>query len=308
MTKLNRMLVVAPERWDEACFAVPAVRALVASGLGVGVICVDGQADFWRTVDGIAVVDFQGGTDLSAWDAALAWEYGPMAKAIRKAGVARRIAPMGDRKLAKWATDPSEAKVHVLEHRVRYFLATVEALGVATREAVFFAPVNAPQPTEQSAVLLCPDSDFGPSHEWPLERWVDLARWLADDRGHTVTVVELAGGRELGAQLAERLGSAIKVLSVSSITEAMPHLATRRLVVSADGSLHHVAAYLGATCVVLFGPNDPAWRRPLGKHHVVVKHHVECAPCLMAKCPLDHRCMSRLEVDEVKDAVSRLLG
>ena len=32
-------MVAAPERWDETCFAVPAVRALVASGLGVGILC-----------------------------------------------------------------------------------------------------------------------------------------------------------------------------------------------------------------------------------------------------------------------------
>lgn len=308
MTKSNRMLVAAPERWDEACFAAPAVRALVASGLQVGVICGETQVDFWRTLKEIVVMNLQENHDLSDWNAALAWEYGPIAKTILKAGVARRIAPTGDRKLTKWATDPAEVAVHVLEHRVQYFLATVEGLGVATHEAEFFAAANAREEQNANAMLLCPDSDFGPSHEWPLERWIELARWLAGECSTKVAIADLAGTRGLGAHLAEILGDQAEAIQVTSIAEAMPHLARYPIFISADGSLPHLAAHLGTTCGVLFGPNDPAWRRPLGKHHVMISHHTECAPCLMAKCPLDHRCMLRLEVETVKVAISRLLS
>ena len=52
------MLVAAPERWDEACFAVPAVRAVLASGLSVGVICREEQEEFWHTLPGLEVVGF----------------------------------------------------------------------------------------------------------------------------------------------------------------------------------------------------------------------------------------------------------
>jgi heptosyltransferase-2 len=308
MSQMNRMLVAAPERWDEACFAVPAVRALVASGLQVGVVCGASQVDFWRTLVGIEVVDFSKNPDLSTWDAAMAWEFGAIAKAIRKAGVVRRIAPTMDRKLMKWATSPLELQVHVLEHRVRYYLATLEALGVATREAAFFAAADAGAAREERQVFICPDSDFGPSHEWPLERWLELVRWLREDCGMQVTLGECAGGRGLATQLATALGDGAEVLRYTSLPESMPDLRKHRVVLSADGSLPHLAAHLGATCVVLFGPNDPAWRRPLGKHHVVVGHHVECAPCLMAKCPLDHRCMERLEVAKVMDAIRPLLS
>jgi len=303
MTKTNRMLVSAPVRWDESCFAVPAVRALVASGLQVGVVCGVEQSDFWRTIEGIEVIVFEKSTDLSTWNAALAWEYGPLAKAIRKAGAARRIAPTGDRKLTKWATDPAEISLHVLEHRVRYFLATVEALGIATAEPAFFTPANAGAEPYGNAALLCPDSDFGPNHEWPLAHWEEFAQWLSGEYGMKIAVADMAGGRGLGAGLAKALGDEVAAISLGSIPEAMPYLPRHRLVISVDGSLPHLAAHLGATCAVLFGPNDPVWRRPLGKHHAIINHHTECAPCLMSKCPLDHRCMLRLEVDAVKTAV-----
>jgi ADP-heptose:LPS heptosyltransferase len=299
MTTANRMLVAAPERWDEACFAVPAVRALAAAGMEVGVLCVAGQVDFWRTLEGIEVKVFDGKPDVSSWDTVLAWEVGAMAKALRKAGAARRIAPAGDKALEKWATDPVKAKVRVLEHRVRYFLATVEALGVATREARLFAAAEMIMNEPEDVVLLCPDSDFGPSHEWPLERWVELAHRLREDHGQVIEVASVRGDR----RFEKAIGGAVPFVDATVLAPLLRRFGGYRLVVAADGSLPHVAAHAGATCVVLFGPNDPGWRRPLGKRHTVVKHHVECAPCLMPKCRLDMRCQQRLEVDVVLKAI-----
>jgi ADP-heptose:LPS heptosyltransferase len=79
-------------------------------------------------------------------------------------------------------------------------------------------------------------------------------------------------------------------------------------VIAADGSLPHLAAHAGATCVTLFGPNDPVWKRPLGKRHAVVRRHVECAPCLLGKCPLDGRCQRELEADRVWAAIEAITG
>ena len=307
MTKPIRMLVAAPERWDEACFAVPAVRALGASGMRVGVVCAHGREDFWRALAEVEVVISPENTDLSAWEAALAWEYGPVVKAMRAAGVPRRIAPDGDRKLAKWATHRVALDVDVREHRVRHYLATVEALGVGTRETVFFEGADVGGVRMEGAVLLCPDSDFGVSHEWPLGRWVELGRVLRDAHGVRVAVAMIEGGRGMAAGLVDGLGDGVETLDATDLAGALAGISGYPLVVAADGSLPHVAGFAGATCVVLFGPNDASWRRPLGKHHEVVSEHVECAPCLMAKCPLDLRCQERLDVARVVAAVLKKL-
>ena len=301
------MLVVAPERWDDACFAVPAVRALVGAGLSVGVLCAADRVDFWNRVDGIDVLDLQAQPDPGKWDAAIAWDYGPAAKAVKAARVQRRIAPDGEKRLGRWATHPVELRVHVLEHRVRHYLATVEALGVVTRDAAYFAAADAEGGCGQEAVLMCPDSDFGANHEWPLGRWVELGRVLREDRGMRLAVAKSGRGRGLGAELAERLGDGVATLDVTDLAGSLGAFAGGAYVVAADGSLPHVAGFAGATCVVLFGPNDSAWRRPLGKHHAVVCEHVECAPCFMAKCPLDLRCQERLGVARVAAAVVKTL-
>ncbi|HEX7260275.1 MAG TPA: glycosyltransferase family 9 protein, partial [Luteolibacter sp.] len=217
------------------------------------------------------------------------------------AGIPRRLGPDG-RKLKKLLTHPLGFSVGPLEHRVRFYLAAVEELGIETGRAEFFAPMTTGSETTRGTVLLCPESDFGSSHEWPIERWVDIAGKLLE-MGRRLVVAGLEGDRGAGKFLAEKLGEDAMFLQVSPWAEALRELAGYELVVSADGSLPHLAAHAGATCVTLFGPNDPAWKRPLGRRHAVVKRHVECAPCLMRKCPLDLRCQNELETERVWDAI-----
>lgn len=307
------MLVAAPERWDEACFAVPALRAMVASGLGVGVLCGEGQREFWETIEDLVVIPFPPKAKAKAvageirgnWQAALAWEFGFAAEVFKIAGIPRRLG-QEERKLKKLLTHPLAFSVGPLEHRVRYYLSAVEALGIETAKLEFFAAAAMGIEPVAGAVLLCPGSDFGPSHEWPIARWVEIGQTLIES-GHRITVASVDGGRGLGKILAGNLGEGVEFFHAAPLAGALPLLAVHQLVIAADGSLPHLAAHAGSTCVVLFGPNDPAWKRPLGKRHGIVRRHVECAPCLLPKCPLDMRCQNELETDRVWQAVQEKL-
>lgn len=299
------MLLGMPERWDEACFAVPAVRALVKSGLAGGVVCAEQQADFWKTVTDLPQFTFTPKTSAGAlaaklgscWEASVAWEPGVAAKSFQKARIARRLGP-NLAKLTKLLTHPLEASEGATEHRVRLYIKTSEQIGVPVDRPEYFVAAPLGIPASPSTVLLCPGSDFGASHEWSLDRWQELAEALIE-RGKRVTVAGVVGGRGLGKILAARLGNEVEFFHAAPLAAALPLLAVHQLVIAADGSLPHLAAHAGSTCLTLFGPNDAAWKRPLGKRHVVVKRHVECAPCLSAKCLMDGRCQSELDVARV---------
>lgn len=306
------MLVAAPERWDEACFMVPALRALMGSGLKVGVICAAEQCEFWQTLPGLEVIERPRKVrDLvpviaGKWQAALVWQEGFLADAVKLAGVPRRLGP-GLPKLAKQLTHPLGFAENPLDHRVRFYLSALEEMGISTTHADFFAPADIGIEPEAGAVLLSPESDFGASHEWLLDGWLEIGRRLMD-AGRRVTVAGMGPRRKsLAETLAGELGGGVEFFRAAPLVGTLPLLAVHRLVVVADGSLPHLAAHVGATCITLFGPNDPLWKRPLGKRHAVVKRHVECAPCLLEKCPLDLRCQRELEVDRVWAAVSAKL-
>ncbi len=311
------MLIAVPGRWDEACFAVPAVRAMMETGIGVGVLCGAGQQAFWETLQGLAVIGLPPRTKprvLAAglagkWQAAMIWEPGVAAEVCVRAKIPRRIGP-NEKPLKKFLTHPvpQAAAGRPLEHRVRHYLEVVAALGLETERAGLFAPVDLKlRDPAGPALLLCPDSDFGRSHEWPLERWVEVGQALIDD-GQTVAIAGLQAGGLPGGKLLDRLGGGLPYHPLGPLADALPVLAAHALVVAADGSLPHLAAHVGCTCVTLFGPNDPAWKRPLGRCHATVRRHVPCAPCFLPKCPLDARCQNELTTERVLAAIRERLA
>jgi ADP-heptose:LPS heptosyltransferase len=285
----------------------------MGAGMATGVLCTTEQRDFWHNVEGLKVVDFPQITKAKviaagiagSWRSSLAWETGTAAEAFKIAGIPSRLGVDG-RKLNKLLTRPLMVPVEPLAHRVRFYLELVEEFGVRTDRAEFFAPADLGIEPVKSAVLLCPGSDFGANHEWELENWLEIGRRLLA-KGRRVTVCSVDGGRDLGRQLAEQLGGDVEFFHATPLAGALPLLAVHALVVAADGSLPHLSAYAGTTCVTLFGPNDPAWKRPLGRRHAVVRRHVECAPCLLEKCPMDLRCQRELELERVWQAVEEKL-
>lgn len=311
MSSGKGMLVALPERWDEACFAVPAVRALVRSGLIGALVCDDEQESFWKTVCNLPCFTFSHKTSAgqlakllgNGWEASLVWEEGLAAKAFVKAKIPRRLGPASDLKLKKLLTHPLNAREAPTEHRVRLYLNTAAEMSVSVNQPEFFVPASLGIPAKPKTVLLCPGSDFGISHEWPLDRWQMLAEALLE-KGKHLTVAGSVGARDLGKILAARLGGDAEFFHASPLGAAIPTLATFQIIIAADGSLPHIAAYTGGTCITLFGPNDPNWKRPLGKQHAVVRHHVECAPCLSPKCRMDNRCQNELEVSKILDLCS----
>jgi ADP-heptose:LPS heptosyltransferase len=314
------LLVAAPLEWRDACFSVPAVRAIrhARPQATLGVLCCEEQVPLWESVTVDKVLAYPARSkpraiaevlreDEHRWDTVVLWEAGSVAEACQRAGVAERCGrPV--KGLARRLTRELEVVEGVgpVEHRVRHFLEIVQALGVEAYLPRNFETSSLAVARDGRAVVVAPGSDFGPSHEWELEGWIETARAALRFGVRRITVAAVAGGTGLARSVFERLGAeGAQWQEFVSPGEALPVLAAHGLFVGADGSLAHLAAHAGTRCVTLFGPDDPAWRRPLGRHNLVVRRHVECAPCLLGKCPLDRRCQRELTAHEVIDAIRR---
>jgi heptosyltransferase-2 len=65
----------------------------------------------------------------------------------------------------------------------------------------------------------------------------------------------------------------------------------------------HLASAVGRPVVAIFGPTNEQATRPAGDHDLITEP-VFCRPCMMRDCPIDHRCMTRITVARVFDAMS----
>ena len=112
----------------------------------------------------------------------------------------------------------------------------------------------------------------------------------------------------VGEQIATALGdSCINRIGQTTLDQLIDELRQCHLLLTNDTGTMHLAALLGVSTVAIFGSTEPRLTGPLGDRHIVLRHHVECSPCFLRKCPIDFRCMKAVSVQEVVDAVMSIL-
>lgn len=300
------MLVAAPVSWRDACFSLPAVRALAAAGIPVSILCPDTQLIFWKAAGFDALTAYPAGASARAIASlinhtprALLWEAGTAADACAKANVTERIG-LPAPKLVKRLTRKLERPIKPgpPEHAVTRFLDVARLLGVDPMKAEYFAPI--PCELRNNALLIVPESDDTSNYEWPADRWDGLVTRLKDS-GKILTI-GLLRKNSLAQGIADRTET--ETVTLDAFDPAT--FSGYANLLGADGSIPHLAAAFGTTCAVLFGPADPDLTRPLGKQHLIIRKKVECSPCFLAKCPIDLRCQNDLGVDRVFDRLMAL--
>jgi len=151
-----------------------------------------------------------------------------------------------------------------------------------------------------------PGSTYGSAKRWSSDRFAEVARRLVRrleqaESAHVAVVILGAKGEEsLGKDIATQFGGRSVVLSgATTIRELMAVVKRCRLLMTNDTGPMHIAAAFGVPVVAVFGPTDWRTTSPYGQERSIVREAVDCAPCLLRECPIDHRCMTRVSVEKV---------
>jgi heptosyltransferase-2 len=152
-------------------------------------------------------------------------------------------------------------------------------------------------------------SAFGSAKQWIPERFAAVAELARKRFGAKIAVVGSEAERPLGETIASSLGAPARVLcGETTLPELIGVLSQLRLLVTNDSGPMHLASAQGVPVVAIFGSTD--WREtaPVGSPHRIVREDVECAPCKLRECPIDHRCMTLVSADRVMRAVEEVLA
>lgn len=213
---------------------------------------------------------------------------------------------------------PAAPRRDAIEHHVHYYLGLLRPLGAKR-------PVSAPRLflSEQEGdaaerrlteaglgpgeglLGLNPGSTYGGAKRWLPERFADTADRLAASHGLRTVIVGAPGEESLGRAIAEAMRTKAIVMSGrTSIRELMAIISRCRAFVTNDTGPMHIAAAFGVPVVSVFGPTDARSTAPFGSDHRIVREPVDCAPCLLRECPIDHRCMTGVSVDRVYEVAA----
>ncbi len=157
-----------------------------------------------------------------------------------------------------------------------------------------------------------PGAAFGTAKRWYPDRFAEAAVRLARQQGAAVAVFGSTGERELCDGVTSAIGSqGIRVhdfAGETTLSEFIDLAAACRLYLTNDSGAMHIASALGVPTVAVFGATDHIATGPTGAHSAIVRQEVECSPCKLRECPIDHRCMTRVTVAQVVEAAGRLPG
>jgi heptosyltransferase-2 len=131
-------------------------------------------------------------------------------------------------------------------------------------------------------------------------------------RAHAASVALFGAAAE--RPLCESLAGAIRSDGVTvrnfagetTLRQFIDLAAACRLFLSNDSGAMHIASAVGVPTVTVFGATDDTTTGPTGAWAHIVREHVECSPCLLRACPIDHRCMTRVTTGRVAEVALRL--
>jgi heptosyltransferase-2 len=152
-------------------------------------------------------------------------------------------------------------------------------------------------------VGVSPGAAYGDAKRWLPERFAETAVRVARAHGASVALFGAAAERAL----CESLAGAIRTDGIpvrnfageTTLRQFIDLAAACSLFLTNDSGAMHIASALGVPTVTVFGATDDTTTGPTGARARVVREQVECSPCLLRDCPIDHRCMTRVTTGQV---------
>lgn len=167
---------------------------------------------------------------------------------------------------------------------------------------------------------LNPGAQYGPAKRWPVERFIAAAveierktrcRWLIFGGSADQEIAEEIS-RRIGQMLAEttHFGTEfvppVNLAGRTDLRDLCALFKLCRVVLTNDSGPMHLAAAVGTPVVVPFGSTSPELTgpgMPGEPRHKLLRVPVPCSPCFRRTCPIDLRCLTGIERDDVVQAV-----
>lgn len=189
--------------------------------------------------------------------------------------------------------EPPSPQIYLREEDQRWATQVLAKLGI---------------PEGKPLIGMNPGATYGLAKCWYPDRFGELGKRLAEQWETNILLFGKQEEQPIIHEIRRYLGNrGIDLAGKTSLLQLAALLERCVLLVTNDTGTMHIATAIGTPVVALFGSTPPHITGPWGEGHVVVKKDIECSPCWKRVCPIDHRCMNLLTVDEVEEIVNKKL-
>ena len=208
------------------------------------------------------------------------------------------------------------------QHLVRTYKALLEPMGIPISETnpkLYLSHEeieNAHQllasyginPEKNIIIGINPGAAYGSAKCWLPDRFRGVTEMLLQDPRVAILYFGDNNGTPLVNEICHGIGDkVINLAGKTSIRQLMALIKQCTAVLTNDSGPMHITSALGVPLVALFGSTSPLKTGPY-QNGIVINKHVECSPCYKRVCPIDFRCMRRIEINEVYQAIIKSIN
>ena len=168
-----------------------------------------------------------------------------------------------------------------------------------------------PKQFEKPMLGINAGATYGNAKRWYPERFAAVAK----EYSNRFDILIFGGPNEV--KMAQEIEEHLLSLNVQNYTnlagktnikELCENIGGCSLFITNDSGPMHVAAAYQVPTISIFGPTNhketSQWNNEKSR---IVRHDIECAPCMKRECPLKHHaCMQEITADKVIEAVEKL--
>jgi heptosyltransferase-2 len=201
------------------------------------------------------------------------------------------------------------------QHRVLTYQKILAPLGIeASGEAPEMLREIGGKKRGKIQIGISPGAAYGSAKCWVPERFAEVATRLALEIPDSEVFIfgdkkMLSLAEVICKNIPEELiesGHIKNLVGKTNLKELVRELGEMDLLLVNDSGPMHLGAALRVPLVALFGPTDDIVTGPYRFGEIIHKR-VLCSPCHRRVCPIDSRCMTRIETEEVMQALKRQL-
>jgi heptosyltransferase-1 len=158
----------------------------------------------------------------------------------------------------------------------------------------------------ESYVTLVPGANW-PNKRWPTLKFAQLAECL-HEQGITCLITGGSGDRILTEEIRSKAKvSFLDLTGQTSLKQLAWVLKNAQVTVGGDTGPMHLSVAVGTPTVALMGPTDINRNGPYGFGHRAIVTSRDCVGCWRRKCEKGLDCLAAISVEEVYQAVRKLL-
>lgn len=162
-------------------------------------------------------------------------------------------------------------------------------------------------PENATIVGINPGATYGSAKCWLPERFRAVSEKLLRDKDVYIVFFSDQATAPVVKEICQGLPPrAINLAGATSLRELASLISHCDVILTNDSGPMHIADALSVPIVAIFGSTSEIVTGPY-RSGTIIHKHVECSPCYQRTCPIDFRCMKRIEADEVYEAIIKVI-